>query len=647
MLTIKELEKKIISARDDYYNKSISEITDAEYDELIDQLRMVDPNNNLLFMVGSPVKVTEWKKEKHNTLMTSLNKVNTEEEFVDWCKYKETIYTVGHKFDGINMDLQYISDTLIKAITRGDGIEGEDVYRNVFKIPSIPYKINHKCSKNTICTIDIGGEIYLTYDNFNKINEIKKNRGDKKLFSNPRNAASGIIKSFDGEFCKYLSFTAYKLNGLPGIIFEKEAIEFLTEIGFETIGSFIGWGEKNIIIEIYNKYCKELRSQLDYDIDGLVIKINDLRVQRELGTLNGNPKGQVAWKFGPIQKPTKVKSIEWSAGRNGRITPVAILESVNLGGVNVTRTSLHNLDIFKSLNLAKNDVVIVSRRNDVIPYIEGVQSRSGNKPFELPKNCPVCNSELDIVGEFLICSNSACKSLDIGTIMKWIEATNIMNIGEATVEKFYEMDVIKTPVDLYTVSVDILALTIGSTMAIKIKKNIEDHKVLKLTKFIDGLNINNFGEGLTEKLENAGYKTIDYIINITIDELLKIDGIKEKTAERIYNGLINKAKLITELRKHVTILTKEDKMNILSKISGKSFCFTGGLVKLDNNGKPITRKVAWDMVINHGGTICKSVTKGLDYLVQADPNSTSVKTTNAIKNGTTILGEEDFWKMIE
>jgi len=638
---IKELEKQIKDASDSYYNKAFSLITDAEYDALVDELRAKDPENNILTQVGAPVS-SAWKKAKHDNLMTSLNKVNSKEEFFDWCKRfpDDTELILEYKFDGISLDLKYKNGHLTQAVTRGDGFEGEDIYQNALLVPTIPKVLPEAMS----CTII--GEIYLTYTQFNMINgELILN--GKKEMSNPRNAAAGIFKRFDGKDVEKLSFVAYKFRSKDHIIDkESNVLDRLSDLyGFQ-IAEILALGNKWKIAEAFDHCETTVRKDLDYDIDGMVIKINDTDTQINLGTIGGNPNGQMAWKFKSLTGIATVEGIRNSSGRNGRITPVAVVKPLKLGGVTITNISMHNMNIFKSLNLAIGDEVIISRRNDVIPYIEGVSKKSGKDSIGLITNCPVCDHKAEIQGEFLMCTNPTCKSLDIGTIMKWLEGTQIINIGTNTIEDWYTKGIVKTPADLYNIKYEDVAY-MGDVMANKLIKNIHSVETISLPKFIDGINITNFGEGLTEKLIDAGYTTIDSIMALTIDDLLKIKGIQNKTAERIVEGLKAKQELIFNLLKVIMITETKKKEAKSNKLAGKSFCFTGSLQKLKEDMSRMTREEAWQITIDNGGVISKSVTKGLTYLVQADPNSNTTKTKAARKNGTTILGENDFWDMIK
>jgi len=636
------IKNKIIKARDSYYNDSISLMTDAEYDNLVDELRSIDPNDELLLDVGSKVKATAWVKAKHKFQMYSLNKVNTEEEFFKWTENfpPKTRYVMEPKYDGLTMDLKYVKGKLVQAITRGDGIEGEDVTINVLKMKSIPKVLTYDWDCN------INSELILYHTNLNKINKILTSEGKKNL-SNPRNAASGIIRKLDGRFVEYLTFVAYGFKS-DSITLETEG-EVLFNLQdfnkYPVINPLVVEGCLTDIIEKFKIYETKERALLDFDIDGVVIKVNDLDLQNKAGLIQGNPKGQIAWKFAPMKVTTTVTGIEASNGKNGRITPVALLDPVRMGGVTVSRASVHNLSILNILGLRKGCKVEVSRRNDVIPYIEK-NLGGGRELLVMPIKCPSCGADTEIDGEFMVCPNEACPARDIGTIMKWVEAANIMNLGESTVEKMYLIGLVRDPSDLYTLARLEFENLVGEKIAAKVILEIENNKSIALPKFIDGLNITHFGEGLTKILVRNGFDTIDKIRAIKLSDLDNVAGIKDKTANRIVDGLKARSRLIDKLLKHITIKTGT-KGTTVNKIFGKSFCFTGGLVATNPDGSPITRKQAWEKVEEAGGIIFKDVKKGLNYLVQADPTSVSNKTRDAIKNGAEIIDENQFWKMLK
>jgi DNA ligase (NAD+) len=348
-----------------------------------------------------------------------------------------------------------------------------------------------------------------------------------------------------------------------------------------------------------------------------------------------------------MQKETTIEGVEFSMGKNRRISPVALLAPVNLGGVTIKRASLHNFDIFKSFNLGKGDIVLISRRNDVIPGIEKVIKHNGKK-FEIPTKCPICNSVLELGDKFLICPNDECQGLYIGNLYKWITNLEIMDIGERIIELLYNNNKIKEPADFYKLKVtDFMNIEgMGQKSGQKIIDHLQEKTNITLSDFIGGLNMNNFSNSIAENLMNNGIDTLEKMQKATINDLIKIKGIETKTAEKIITGLKTKEKVINNLLKYITIKVKEKVMSKSKVLSGKSFVFTGGVKRIDDNGDRWTRDMLSDLVIENGGEVQSSVNKNTTYLVQADPSSQSTKTKKAISLGVTILGEDNFFDMM-
>jgi len=350
---IQELSEKIIKARNEYYNLT-PKVSDQIYDAWVDELKELDPDNQAITSIGAPVaEGSVWSKIKHEIPMGSLNKVNSESEFIDWSnKFKSDIYLITWKLDGSSMELQYRNGNLIKAISRGDGKIGEDLTKNAKQVPSIPHKLHVPLN------INIRGEIIMKKSVFE---EVYKND-----YANPRNTAAGKIrdKKNHGIDCKNLEFLSYDLhNQKPEFMHEK--FEFLHDLGFKTPDYIIG--DINKILE----YFKEInRDKLEYEIDGLVISINDSKILESFGSKNMKPEGQIAWKFDSQMKESKALDVIWQVGLSGRLCPVLIVEPVNIGGVEISRISLHNLSLFNELKLWKGCRVLISRRNEVIPYCE-------------------------------------------------------------------------------------------------------------------------------------------------------------------------------------------------------------------------------------------------------------------------------------
>jgi len=643
---VKEIVKNLRQASHAYYNLSDPIMPDHEFDDLKDELERLDPQNSFLSEIGAPVEITEWKKAKHKISMTSLNKVHTEEEFIKWAKSKGNVFSIEDKLDGISIDLEYNEDgDLEKAITRGDGFIGEDIYENVRKMQNVKTKLKNFSGS-------VRGEIFMFLDDFKKVKPLY-DKENKKPLKNPRNGSSGIAKKYNGPFSGYLSVLYYDV--------ETENKEFKTEdekkeFIRKELGLPLCFYKKVSIqeaIKVYNDYDKSLRAETPYDIDGLVIKCDNIELQKKLGEKGGRPDGQIAWKFPSMKKESKILDIEWSLS-NKRVTPIAILEPTPIGGVEVRHANIHNLSIFKKFDLGIGDKVLISRRGDVIPNIEKVIEYGDNGRCKIPDKCHVCGSKLEIEkvekSEFLVCPNENCDAKNLGNLNKWVYSLEIMNIGDKVIRSLYDAEKIKEVPDFYKLEIDDIANLerSGEKSAKKILKNLNDKKEISLPIFIMGLNISNFSKSTAETLIEAGYETIEEMQNSSVSNLVKVKGIEEKTAQRIVDGLEKKKEIIDELFKVGIKIKEEEKIEASSdKLEGKSFCFTGAIQKTDDSGKRYTRGMMHKIVLENGGEVLDKVKKELNYLVMADPNSTKSKAQNARKMGISILSEEKFFEMVE
>ena len=360
-MTKKVLRDLLVKASDSYYNSAESIISDEEFDIGFKYFTAKYPNDELNKQIGAKIKTSEWKKALHKIRMCSLNKANTAEEFHKWAStILDKFYIIMDKCDGISIAMEYENGELVKAITRGDGIEGEDIYKNV---------INMKNVKMTIpnFTGSIRGEIVMFVTDFEQLNVILKEKGEKE-HSNPRNTAAGVAKRFDGNNTEFLTVLYYDATGKWET--EEQKLNWLNSQGLKTCF----WTKCDIhhCQDYYEEYEKHLRAETPYDVDGLVIKANSIALQDKLGLLGENPRAQIAWKFTSMKAETTLLDIDWQVGANRRITPVAVLEPIKVGGVIVRKASLHNLRYFNDLMPYKNARVLISRRGDVIPQIEKI-----------------------------------------------------------------------------------------------------------------------------------------------------------------------------------------------------------------------------------------------------------------------------------
>jgi DNA ligase (NAD+) len=371
----------LLKASDAYYNQSNPIMSDAEFDKLYDEFKSQYPNDPFLKTVGSSIdRASEWEKATHKIPMGSLNKVTNEDEFNKWIKNSTVdTFVASEKLDGISIDLEYDNGNLVRAITRGDGEIGEDITKNVLRMQNVVSDFGKEVSPLTgrenytitarTFTGSVRGEIILKQGDFDSIVAIQKERGEDPL-KNLRNGASGIAKRYDGKYAEYLSIVYFDTTGEFNT--KQEKFEEIEHLGLPT--SFIGvydMFDRNIL-ELMEQYENSTRAGLDYEIDGIVIDVNDTKHFNELGETNKRPKGAVAFKFKSLKKETTLLGVTWQLGKSGTITPVAELEPVEMGGVTVKRASLHNLERFRELKPYKGARVLISRRGDVIPHVEKI-----------------------------------------------------------------------------------------------------------------------------------------------------------------------------------------------------------------------------------------------------------------------------------
>ncbi|HON83763.1 MAG TPA: NAD-dependent DNA ligase LigA, partial [Caldisericia bacterium] len=615
------------------------------FDSFKYELKKRNPKDIFFKKIGSEVPNNSvWQKAKHKIPMGSLDKVNTIDEFKEWCfwinkKHSFKLMIFQEKLDGISIDNEYENGKLIKGITRGDGIIGEDITKNVIKMKNVKQQLSKPWSGS------LRGEIILLSEDFEKINSILEESGEKP-FKNLRNAASGIAKRFDGRFSEYLTILYYDCTG--NFKYENEKIDFIQHLGLKNVPTYYKTVDDGDTL--YNLYEK-LRPSLGYDIDGLVAKIDSLEIQNELGIRDGIPQGQIAWKFPSMKVKSKIIDVEWQMGPSGRYTPVAILEPVKMGGVTVQRASLHNFTIFSNFDFHYKDEVIVSRQNDVIPQvIENLSKTKNGIKIPYLKYCAHCDSLLKVNGEFLICENPNCSGKQLGNLKKWANVVfTEKGFAGKTVEILFENGLIKEPADFYKLKKeDLLKLPkFGSRKADIVLNVINEGKTISLPDFIGGLNFENFGRSRVELLMEHGYKTLSQIMNIKKKEIININGMGESISDSFFTSLKLKENQIKNLL-DVGVKIKENKVSEQNKegiLKGKSFVFTGAIQRIEN-GKRLTREIMEGLVKENGGEVLSKVRRGLTYLVQADPNSVSSKSVEAKKLGVTILSEENFFKMI-
>jgi DNA ligase (NAD+) len=612
-----KLEKLIEEAQEAYYNGDPF-LTDTEYDRILEELSAIDPMHPLITKVGAPPHL---KKVRHRIPMGSQSKVHTSEEFLHWAnKTKESRFVAQEKIDGASVEFIYKSGRLVQAISRGDGFLGEDVTSTVLLIPRIS-------QAEMPWSGSLRGEVVISKKKFERY---LKDDG----YANPRNAAAGILRRKIPKHAEQLSVYFFDALRDPPLATELQKMLLIKDLGFFP-APFI-YSSLEGIERWYQSYQDCLRATLPYDIDGLVVKVNSTQRQQDLGEQDNRPKGQIAWKFAASLQESILEGIEWDLGLTGRITPVALLKPVAIGGTTVTRASLHNVSNIQKLGAWVGATVVVSKRGDIIPQVDKVLNpKKISEKFVV--QCPVCATPAKSDGEFLVCPNSACPAKVKGDLLKWIRILGIDLAGDHFVDAVADAGLVTDPSGLYRLTQkDLLRLDrFGSKSADKVLKNIQQSKSLDLPQFLAGLNIQGISIATFEAIQNAGYHTIDQILNLTLDQLILISGIGEITAKIILNGLAKKKPIIKLLLKEGIKIKEKGQ----GKLIGQSFCFTGQI--------SITRSAAQQLVKNLDGDIKSSVSKGLTYLVQANATSKSTKTKKAQAYGTKVIGEEEFFQIVD
>jgi DNA ligase (NAD+) len=615
--------------RASYYNGK-PEISDAAYDALEDELREIDPTHPVLARVGSGALVAEWPKARHEIPMGSLNKAVNEEELRGWltrCQELSdkdglgpiTDLFVAEKLDGISIEVIYRDGKLCDAITRGDGEVGERITQNVARMKGVPARIKDKRS------LSVRGEIIL------RLSDMKKHFTSG---TSPRNMAAGTSKRFDGTGCEHLTVLFYDVADHLEVPTEVEKFAYLRSLGFATPTTL--HGELADVLSLYQRYTGELRGKLDYEIDGLVIYVNSLHTQSMLGEVNHRPRGAVAFKFASPAKVTRVLEIRWDTGASGRVTPVAIVAPVELAGATVQRASLHNAGNVRALGIGVGDEVLVSRRNDVIPYVEEVVEKRG-EPAPVPTKCTVCASGLSVEGEYLVCRNTSCTAIVEGRIQTWVGAIGALEWGDKLVEQLVEAKLVREPRDLYKLTWEQIAGLDrrGEKSAKKCLAELTARLPLTLPVFIAALGMDNFALQTAKLLVTAGYRTIEAMLGASEADLAAINGLGAIKAASIMRGLGARREEIQRLLDAGIVPVTPDEQGPLA---GLSFCFTGA------SSRP--RNELTQMVESKGGRVLAAVTKDLQYLVIADPASTSSKAVKARKYGTKLITEEELDQLI-
>ncbi len=668
-MNINEAKRRILELRElinyhnyRYYVLDSPEITDEEYDKLFRKLKELEEKFPQLITPDSPTQrvggepLPEFKQIKHRIPMLSLDNVFNEENLRDFdARVKKILktekdieYVCEPKLDGLAVELIYENGIFIAGATRGDGRVGEDVTSNLKTIKSIPLALfSKKLKPPTI--LEVRGEVIINKKDFEKLNREREKSGEP-LFANPRNASAGSLRQLDPKVTasRPLDIFLYGMGHIEGMSFKSQwdFLNYLPEWGLKT-------NKLNRLckgIEEVINYYKEMvskRQELPYECDGIVVKVNSIEFQKRLGELSHSPRWAVAFKFPPQQAITKIINIEAQVGRTGTLTPVAILEPVRVGGVTISRATLHNMDEIERKDVRIGDTVIVQRAGDVIPEI--VQSlpdkRTGNeKKFSMPEKCPSCGSKiLREEGEVAYrCINVSCPAQIKERIRHFCirEAMDIEGLGEKFISQLVDRGLVKDIADLYYLKTeDFFHLDrMGTKLAENLYNAIQNSKKTTLDRFLFALGILHVGEHIARVLARE-LKDLENLTKATRDDLLKIKEIGDEIATSITNFFMNKdnLKLIEKLLKAGVRINPVEKPKGESPLKDKAIVFTGEL-------KSMSRDEAKRLVEDLGGRAVSSVSKKTD-LVVAGPGAGS-KLENARNLGIKIIDEEEFLKLI-
>ncbi|MEO7539238.1 MAG: NAD-dependent DNA ligase LigA [Pyrinomonadaceae bacterium] len=657
---IEALRREIERHDDLYYQKAEPEISDFEFDQLLEKLKALEAEHPALITPDSPTqriggKATSLKPFVHNVPLMSLDNsysVNDLKGFTERCERlaegRDLDYVAELKIDGLSVALHYDNGLLSVGATRGDGSRGDDVTPNAKTIKSIPLRLKTDPPPHA----EIRGEVFLSRSQFEKINAELEMLGEKS-FANPRNCASGTLRMLDSEIV-----ASRRLNMFPYDVFRArqkmfpthwENFAWLEKNGFNVNPHRALCGSFDELMEFIGK-MESTRDSLDYEIDGVVVKVNSTSLQDEFGTTTKAPRWAIAYKYPARQGTTQLLDIGIQVGRTGALTPVAHLTPVLLAGTTVARASLHNEDEIKRLDLKLGDWVLIEKSGEIIPQVlEAVKSKrdGSEREFEFPTSCPVCDSPAERpAGEAVRrCTNPDCPAKIKGRISYFAarRAMDIEGLGDVLIDTLVDIGRLKDVSDLYTLTIDDIAELEGrgKKSAIKLLEQIEESKVHGLQRLLFGIDIRHVGERYAKILANH-FRSIDRIAAASVEELDDIHEIGRSVAESVYDWFREPAHAAMVVRLRAAgVKTESDAANTADldeRFVGKTFVLTGKL-------EQFTRDDAAKLIEDRGGRVSSSVSKNTDYVIAG--SDAGSKLTKAESLGITVLNENEFAAMIQ
>lgn len=650
-----ELKNELLRHEYLYYVKDAPEISDMEYDMLMKELEELEEKYPEYKAPDSPTgrvggaAVDMFESVTHEVPLLSLGNTYSIEDMEAFIQRTEKTvlepeFVVEFKIDGLSVALTYEKGILVRGVTRGDGVVGEDVTNNIKTIRTVPLRLTEPVD------IIVRGEVYMDKMSFEDLNIRREDEG-LQLFANPRNAAAGSLRQQDSKITAKRKLDIFVFNTQKSdkeIKTHTEGLEYLKKLGFKTIQPIGIIKSAEEMRKICNTW-QTARYDLDFDIDGLVLKVNDIAQREQLGYTAKAPRWAVAYKFPAEQKETLLKDITFQVGRTGVITPAAELESVFIAGSRVSRATLHNEDFIIEKDIRIGDTVVIQKAGEVIPEVVSVvkEKRDGTqREFKMPEYCPECGSKLvrEAGRAATYCTNAECKAQTARLLMHFVsrDAMDIMGLGEQVVHRFLDENLIKDVADLYILKVDDIAELdrMGQKSAENIINAINASKNAGLARLLFALGIRYVGKGTATAIAKR-YPHIDAIINASVDDLLDVEDVGDAIAisVRNYFDQPKNIEIIERLKNYGVVMTEEVKSVDMTNeaIAGKTFVLTGTL-------PTYKRDEASALIEERGGKVTSSVTKKTDYVLAGEEAGSKLE--KAKKLGIAVIDESEFNRMI-